>query len=331
MREAMACADVGDDVYGEDPTVNRLQELTADLLGKEAALFVASGTMGNLISLLAHCGRGDEVIAGDESHIWNYEQGGASALGGMVYHTVPTLADGRLALETLAAAVRNAQDAHQALAGVICLENTHNRRGGRVLPVDYMQEVARLAGRHGLPVHLDGARLANASVAHGLPMRAFAEHVTSVQIDLSKGLSAPVGGVVAGPRDFIARAHRARKAVGGGMRQAGVLAAAGIVALEQMVTRLAEDHDHARQLAGGLAQFPQIDIDPAGVETNIVVLRLGDTTWRPPDFIAALREQGVLVGGFPPDRIRMVTHYGIERADIEAALMAVQRVLAASV
>ncbi len=331
MREAMARAEVGDDVYGEDPTVNRLQELAAEMLGKEAALFVASGTMGNLVALLAHCGRGDDIILGDESHIFHYEQGGASALGGMVFHTVPTAPNGELPLVAIQGAIRDPGDPHDALPGAICLENTHNRRGGAVLSLDYLREVRALAGSHDLPVHLDGARLPNAAVALGVPMRAIAEHVTSVQLDLSKGLAAPVGGVVAGPRAFIARALRARKVLGGGMRQAGVIAAAGIVALETMVERLAEDQAHARLLAEGLAEMPQIAIDLDRVQSNIVIFRLRDPAWSSAAFVGALREQGVLTGELGDGRVRMVTHYGISRADIAATLDAVRRVFATSV
>lgn len=327
MRAAMASAEVGDDVYGEDPTVNRLQERAAEILGKEAALFVASGTMGNLVSLLAHCGRGDEVILGDESHIFHYEQGGASALGGLVYHTLPTARDGRLALADIVNAIRDASNPHYALPGVICLENTHNRCGGTVLDLDYLAAVAALAAEHGLPLHLDGARLPNAAIALGVPMRDITQHVTSVQLDLSKGLAAPVGGVVAGSRAFIARAYRARKVVGGGMRQAGVIAAAGIVALDQMVERLADDHRNARRLAEGLVSFPQLAVDIDTVQTDIVVFRLRDRSWTPASFTAALRKHGVLIGGFGDDRLRMVTHYGVESADIDTTLAAVGRAL----
>ena len=328
MRAAMSHADVGDDVYGEDPTVNRLQHLAAQLLGKEAALFVASGTMGNLVSLLVHCGRGDDLILGDESHIFHYEQGGASALGGIVYHTVPTTERGELPISAIRKAIRPRHDAHAALPGAICLENTHNRCGGAVLALDYLAEVKALADEHGLPVHLDGARLANAAVALDVPLRDITEHVTSVQLDLSKGLAAPVGGVVAGSHEFIRRAHRARKLVGGGMRQAGVIAAAGIVALEQMVDRLAEDHANAQLLAEGLAGIPQMDIDPAAVQTNIVVFRLQPGACTPGELIDALREQGILIGGFGDGRLRMVTHYGISRADIDATLVVTRRVFA---
>ena len=326
MREAMARADVGDDVYGEDPTVNRLQELAAEMLGKEAALFVVSGTMGNLVSLLAHCGRGDEIILGDESHIFRYEQGGASALGGMIYHTLPTGPDGQLELARIQNAIRDSRDAHQPVTGAICLENTHNRCGGMVLPLEYLRQVKALADSHVVPLHLDGARLPNAAVGLGVSLQTITAHVTSVQLDLSKGLAAPVGGLVAGSRAFIARAHRARKVLGGGMRQAGIIAAAGIVALTEMVDRLAEDHDNARRLAEGLAEIPQIVISPEHVQTNIVVYSLRDPYWTPQAFIAALREEGMLIGGFGDHRLRLVTHYGVERDDVDRALLAVRRV-----
>ena len=316
----MAQAAVGDDVYGEDPTVNRLQELAAEMLGKEAALFVASGTMGNLVSLLAHCGRGDELILGDEAHIFRYEQGGASALGGIAYHTLRTSPQGELALDDIRQAMRDTRDAHQPRTGAICLENTHNRCGGRVLSLEYHRAVKALADEREVPVHLDGARLPNAAVALGVSMDAITQHVTSVQLDLSKGLAAPIGGVVAGPRDFIRRVHRARKVVGGGMRQAGVIAAAGIVALEQMVERMAEDHANARALAEGLAELPGMTIGPTAVETNIVIFRLTDARHTPASFIAALREAGVLIGGFGDERLRMVTHYGVSRADVDRTL-----------
>lgn len=328
MRVAMAEAPVGDDVYGEDPSVNRLQALAATLLGKEAALFVASGTMGNLAALLAHGRRGDTLIVGDEAHIFHYEQGGASALGGMVFHTVPTEADGTLPLPALQKALRDPSNAHYALPGVICLETSHNRQGGVVLSLDYMRQVKALADAHGLPVHLDGARLPNAAVALGVSMAEIAQHVTTVQLDLSKSLAAPVGGVVAGPHDVIARVHRARKVLGGGMRQAGVIAAAGIVALTEMVERLADDHAHAQQLAAGLRAFPQIALTH-DVQTNIVVFRLTDPRWTPPQVVAGLREHGVLIGGFGDERLRMVTHYGIAHADVDATLDALGQVFAA--
>ncbi|RPJ53178.1 MAG: aminotransferase class I/II-fold pyridoxal phosphate-dependent enzyme, partial [Acidobacteria bacterium] len=246
MREAMAAAEVGDDVYGEDPTVNRLEKLAAGITGMDAALFVSSGTMGNLASLLAHCGqRGQEVILGDESHIYWYENGSASALGGLVMHPVRTNADGTLPIEALEAAIHSpAHDYHfyhYAPPGVICLENTHNRCGGTIVPPEYFEKVAEIAARHGLPVHLDGARLFNAAVASGCPLTDWTRHVSSVQLCLSKGLAAPVGSMICGSAAFVDRARRMRKLLGGGMRQAGVIAAPGILALTEMPGRLRED------------------------------------------------------------------------------------------
>src|SRR5829696_367643 len=272
MRAAMAAAEVGDDVFGDDPTVNELERRAAERVGMEAAVFVPSGTMGNLASLLAHCARGREVIVGDEAHIYHYEAGGASIVGGLVYHTVPTAPDGSLPVAGIAEAVRPATgNAHLAPAGVICLENTHNRLGGTVITPAYTAQVAALAQQHGLPVHLDGARIFNAAVAAGLPVSAWTEHVTSVQFCLSKGLGAPVGSVVAGPAYFVQEVRRMRKMLGGGMRQAGVIAAAGLVALDTMVDRLADDHANARLLAEALSGIQGLTIDPTRVQTNIVI------------------------------------------------------------
>jgi threonine aldolase len=278
MRQAMADAEVGDDVFGDDPTVNELEALAARMTGMEAGLFVTSGTMGNLASLLAHCQRGQEVVLGDESHIFHYENGSASALGGMVMHTVPTNADGTLPLEAIEAAIHlpshHYHFYHWAPPGVICLENTHNRCGGSVLQPSYFADVAAIARKHGLPIHLDGARLFNAAVASGRPVTDWTRHVTSVQLCLSKGLAAPVGSMICGPAAFVDRARRMRKILGGGMRQAGVIAAPGIVALTQMVDRLAEDHRNAKTLAEGVSRLPGITIDVAAVQTNIVIFSL---------------------------------------------------------
>jgi threonine aldolase len=327
MRHAMATAELGDDVYGEDPTVNRLEALAAELAGKEAAVFVASGTMGNLASLLAHCGRGQEAIVGDESHIYHYENGSASALGGIVYHPVKTAGDGTLPIAALEAAIRpaahNFHYYHYAAPGVICLENTHNRCGGRVLPPEYFAEVASLAARHGLPVHLDGARIFNAAVAMRQPITAWTRHVTSVQMCVSKGLGAPVGSMIVGSTDFVDRARRMRKVLGGGMRQAGVLAAPAILALTEMPSRLAEDHANARILADGVRALPGVTLDP--IETNIVVFHVGDEQVAEA-FASAMRDEGVLVSNFGGGRLRAVTHYGITREDCERASVIMQRV-----
>lgn len=324
MRRAMAEAEVGDDVYGEDPTVNRLEAIAAERMGMEAALFVPSGTMGNLISVLTHARRGQEIILGDQSHIFIHEAGGASALGGAIYHTVPTNDDGTLALEAIEQAIRPAHsDVHYAEAAAVCLENTHNRRGGAIVAPEYVAQVSALARARGLALHLDGARIFNAAVATGRPVTDWTRHVDSIQFCLSKGLAAPAGSIIASDRAFIARARRQRKMLGGGMRQVGVLAAAGIVALTTMVDRLAEDHAHAAALAGDLARIPGVRLDPPRVQTNIVIFTIPDG--RPvEEFLQAARREGVLVSGVGGRRIRAVTHHGITREDCARAARAIE-------
>jgi threonine aldolase len=326
MRWAMAEAEVGDDVFGEDPTVNRLQEMAAERLGKEDALFVASGTMGNLVALLTHCGRGDEIILGDQAHTFIYEAGGSAALGGIHPHPLPNRPDGTIDLSAIEEAIRP-DDIHCPRTRLICLENTHNRCSGAALTVEYTAQVGALARRRGLPLHLDGARIFNAAIALEVDAKELVRDADSVAFCLSKGLSAPVGSLLCGTADFVKEARRARKIVGGGMRQAGILAAAGIVALEEMVERLAEDHANARRLAAGLAEIPGLSLDPQKVQTNILYFELADsriTTW---EFIAGLEKEGVRLLSLGPRRLRAVTHYGIEAADIDAALAAVGRVV----
>jgi threonine aldolase len=329
MREAMAAAEVGDDVFGDDPTVNRLEALAAEITGKDAALFVASGTMGNLASLLAHGGRGRDVILGDESHIYHYENGGASALGGLVFRPVRTNADGTLPIDALRAAIHlpahNYHFYHYTRPGVICLENTHNRCGGRILSPEYFAEVAAVAAEHALPVHLDGARLFNAAVAAGRPITDWTQHVSSVQLCLSKGLSAPVGSLICGPAAFVDEARRMRKILGGGMRQAGVIAAPGIIALTGMVSRLADDHHNARILAAGVAVLAGVALDPPEVDTNIVIFRLPSAA-AAERCEEALGREGVLVSNFGGGRLRLVTHDGVTEADCRAAVDVIQRV-----
>ena len=332
MREAMAAAEVGDDVFGDDPTVNRLEALAAEMAGKEAAVFVTSGTMGNLASLLAHCGRGRDVILGDESHIYHYENGSASAFGGLVFRLVPTNADGTLPLDALRAAIHlPAHDYHYfhyTRPGVICLENTHNRCGGRVLAPEYFADVAALAAEHNLPVHLDGARLFNAAVAAGRPLTDWTRHVSSVQLCLSKGLSAPVGSLICGDAAFVREARRMRKMLGGGMRQAGVIAAPGILALTEMVERLADDHRNARILADGVTALPGVSLDPPEVDTNIVIFRVPGAAVAEA-YSTALEREGVLISDFGGGRLRLVTHDGITAADCHAAVAMMRRVWAA--
>lgn len=327
MRQAMFQAELGDDVYGEDPTVNRLEAMAAERLGKEAALFVPSGTMANLVCLLTHCGRGDEAIMGHLAHTFLFEAGSSSAVGGIHPRTVPNQPDGTLALADLEAAIRDPHNEHYPRSRLICLENTHNRCSGAVLSPGYMAQVRVLADRYGLAVHLDGARIFNAAVALGVAPSALARDADSVSFCLSKGLSAPVGSLVCGPAEFIRQARRQRKMLGGGMRQAGVLAAAGIVALETMVDRLAEDHANARRLAEGLACLPGIVLDPARVVTNIVLFGLTPDTLSAAEFVAGLAAQGVKMGAIGPHQVRAVTHYGIEAQDIEYTLAVARAIL----
>lgn len=319
MRAAIASAPLGDDVFGEDPTVNRLEALAAARLDKEAALFVASGTMGNLVSLLAHCGRGDEAIMGDAAHTYIYEQGGAAALGGIHPRALPTQPDGSLRLEDIAAAIRN-DDLHFPVSRLVCLENTHNRAGGAMLTPAYTAAVADLAHSRGLKLHIDGARIFHAAVAQGVDVQELARGADSITFCLSKGLAAPVGSVVCGEEAFIRRARRARKVLGGGMRQAGVLAAAGIMALEEMVARLAQDHANARLLAEGIAPLPGIQIDRDRVQTNIIIFSLDHPHLGPAELAARLRQRGVGVLTIGDQRLRAVTHYGIETAHILEAI-----------
>jgi len=326
MRKAMAEAEVGDDVFGEDPTVNRLEAMAAERMGKEAALFLVSGTMANLVSLLTHCGRGDEVIIGDRSHTFLYEAGGSASLGGIHHYALPNQPDGTLRQEDIEAAIR-ADNVHFPRTRLVCLENTHNRCGGAVLTPEYTDAVGDLAHRHGIRVYLDGARILNAAIALGVDVRELTQSVDAVGFCLSKGLSAPVGSVLCGDAAFVAEARRWRKVVGGGMRQAGVLAAAGIVALEQMVERLAEDHASARRLSRGIAALPGIAIDPEKVRTNIVVFEVTSDRISAAQLVVALLERSVKMIAFGPTQIRAVTHYGIDTADIETSIAAIRTVM----
>lgn len=331
MREAMASAPVGDDVYAEDPSVNRLQRTAAERLGKEAGLFVASGTMGNLVALLCHATRGDEAILGYESHIFQWEAGGLSALGGIHPHTLPTDDEGRMDPDRVEAAVRG-DDPHLPRTRLLLLENTFGGRGGTPLPGEYFSRMRKVADRHGMVVHLDGARLFNAAIALEVDADELTRDVDSVTFCLSKGLCAPVGSVLCGTRPFIDRARRVRKSLGGGMRQAGVLAAAGLVALETMIERLAEDHEHARSLARGLAGIEGIRVVPASVRTNIVHFELEPTTnLTPQDLEARLRERhGIRLSLYPPNLLRAVTHYWVGPAQVEALIEALRQTVTAA-
>jgi threonine aldolase len=328
MREAMYRAEVGDDVFGEDPTVNRLEELAAARMGKEAGLFVPSGSMGNNCGVLTHCQRGDQVVLGDRSHILLYEGGSTATFGGLPFRTLPNLENGALDPAQVERAIVPAS-LHTSGTGLLCLENTHNDCGGRVVTLEQMRRLSEIAHRKGVPVHLDGARVFNAALALGVPASEIASLADSVTFCLSKGLSAPVGSVLTGSREFIARARKTRKMLGGGMRQAGILAAAGIVALEQMVDRLAEDHANARRLAAGLAEIRGLHIDTATVETNMAFFSMAHADGTPVDiepFLQAAREAGVLGIGMGPGRVRTVTHYGITAEDIDTALSVFNRI-----
>ncbi|MBE0556780.1 MAG: low-specificity L-threonine aldolase, partial [Proteobacteria bacterium] len=326
MREAIFHADLGDDVFGEDPTINRLEAMAAERLGMEAALLVVSGTMGNATCVLTHCARGDEAILGDSSHIFLNEAGGMSALGGIFPHTIPNQPDGTLRLEAIEAAIR-ADNIHFPRTRLICLENTHNRCYGAPLTPEYTAAVTALAKRRGLLVHLDGARIFNAAVALGVDCRELTRGCDSVNVCLSKGLAAPVGSVICGSRAFIARARRVRKMLGGGMRQAGIIAAAGIVAIESMVDRLAEDHANARRLAEGIAAIEGLATDPARVQTNILYCDLAGGRFSDAEFIDRLAQRGLRLSHTGPARFRMLTHYGIGAADIDAALAILRDVM----
>ncbi|MFH1523903.1 MAG: low-specificity L-threonine aldolase [Chloroflexota bacterium] len=327
MREAMATAEVGDDVYGEDPTVNRLQEMAAELMGKEAGLFVASGTMGNLIAILVHCQRGDEAIMGTKAHTFLYEAGGISALGGIHSCQLPNQPDGSLALEDVESAIRP-NDLHQPVTRLICLENTQNRCGGVYQTPEYTRQVSEFANARGLFVHLDGARIFNAGVVQGVKAKDLAGPVDSVTFCLSKGLCAPVGSVLCGSKEFIHKAVRLRKMLGGGMRQAGILAAAGIVALEKMTERLSEDHARAKKLADGLRQVPGLVLDAGTPATNMVFFSLApDVQSTTEEVIDGLKKNGVLIGAEGERYFRLVTHYWIDDAGIEKTIAAFRDVL----
>jgi len=319
MRKAMADAELGDDVFGEDPTVRKLEQLAARRMGKEAALLVASGTMANLVCQLVHCGRGDEMILGDKSHVFYYEQGGSAAIGGIHSRTVPNQSDGTLLPADILSAIRP-DDIHFPRTRLIVLENTHNLCSGSPLTSDYLTQVAAISAENGLNLHVDGARIFNAAVALGVSPAELAAPADSISFCLSKGLSAPVGSMVCGSTEFIARARRMRKVLGGGMRQAGIIAAAGIVALEQMVERLAEDHENARRLASALDGIKGLSrMDPESVRTNILYLEV-DSDFSAPEVAHKLEKEGVRVLAKGTRHLRAVTHYGITAKDVDMAV-----------
>ncbi|KAF0111618.1 MAG: threonine aldolase [Chloroflexi bacterium] len=322
MREAMAKAEVGDDVYGEDPTINHLQEVAAAKIGKQAGLFVPSGTMGNLIAVLVHCQRGDEVIMGDLGHTFLFEAGGVSALGGVFPHTVKNQKDGTLQIEDIIGAFRP-NDVHHPVSKLLILENTHNRCGGVVLSRNYIEEVGELTHKHGLFLHIDGARIFNAAVAAGVDAKSLVETADSVTFCLSKGLCAPVGSVLCGTTEFINKARRLRKMLGGGMRQAGILAAAGLIALDKMVDRLAEDHLHAKTLAEGLAQIKGIEFEMGMPETNMVFFSLKpEVRLATSEIVTKLADNNIKIGVVGERCFRMVTHRWVTDEGIERTIQA---------
>ncbi|MDA2914034.1 low-specificity L-threonine aldolase [Acidobacteriia bacterium AH_259_A11_L15] len=325
MRRAMAEAEVGDDVYGEDPTVNRLEQRAAEVFQREAALFVPTGSMGNLICVRVHCDHGNEVICESRGHIFNFETASMSAIAGCLPRPVET-GDGILRWEHIEPAIRP-KVYYRAQTGLISLENTHNIAGGRVLPTEVQDEICERAHERGLPVHLDAARIFNAATALGKSVAEITRKVDSIMFCLSKGLGAPVGSMVVGTRPFIERGRVFRKMFGGGMRQAGVLAAAGLIALEKHPPLLARDHQKAKRLAEALAEFPGVRIDPKDVETNILVFDVSGTGSSAPELSAKLKQRGVLANAIDPKTMRMVTHLDVSEDDIEQAIRVLQEVL----
>lgn len=329
MRLAMFNAEVGDAGYGEDPTVNRLEVLAAKMLGKEDAAFVSSGCQGNLTALLAHCPRGHEVILGDRSDLYDFEAGSVSVVGGLILHPVSTELDGSLSLDNLRSAIRDRSDYQCAPPGAIVLENPHCQRGGRVLTASYIKEVRALANEHELALHLDGARFFNAAIASKKTPAEVAEDFDSVMFSLTKGLAAPFGSMVCGNRPFIERVRRYRKLLGGGLRQAGIMASAGIVALQTMVDRLSEDHRRAQLLAERIRAIPCIRLQPSVIETNMVFFQIERDGLSTPEFLAALSRQGVRMCTLSQGLVRAVLHYLITDDDVEATANAIQLVLQA--
>ena len=326
MRRAMAEAEVGDDVFGEDPSINRLQERAAEILGKEAGLFTASGTMSNLIATLTYCHRGDEIIMGDQAHIFWNESAGAAALAGAQPRLVPNDEQGRISPADVEAAIRPKTNIHFPPTTLVCLENTHNRCSGMVLTPEDTKGVADVAHAAGAAVHLDGARIFNAAVALEVPAEELVKDVDDVSFCLSKGLSCPVGSVICGTQEFIDQARRWRKMVGGGMRQAGVLAAAGLVAMDTMIDRLADDHANAKKLAVGLANIDGLSVDPERIQTNIVIFEVDPALATVQEFMGALDREGVKVSYPGEHTIRMVTHRHIDSGEIDQALSRVSNV-----
>ena len=327
MRRAMAEAEVGDDVYGEDPSINLLEQRAAEILGKEAGLLTASGTMSNLVAALTYCHRGDEIIMGDQAHMFWNESAGVSALAGAQVRLVPNDEQGRIDPEDLASAIRPRGNVHMPPTTLVCLENTHNRCSGAALTPQDTKRVADIAHEAGASVHMDGARIFNAAVALEVPPGELVKDVDDVSFCLSKALSCPVGSVLCGTEEFIGEARRWRKMIGGGMRQAGVLAAAGLVALDTMIERLADDHANARRLAQGLSEIEGLNVDPESIQTNIVIFEIEPSVGTAPQVLHALAEAGVKVTPSRAQTLRMVTHRQVNSGDVEDALSRVSGVI----
>lgn len=327
MMEAMASAPLGDDVLGDDPTVIRLEELAAAMTGKEAALLTPSGTMANLIGVMVHCGRGEEVILGNKSHTFVYEAGGISAYGSVHPHTLDNQPDGTLRLTDIETAIR-ADNIHFPRTRLVCLENTHNKCGGAVLKPDYLDAVGQLANAHNLAVHVDGARIFNAAVALGCDVKELTRSCDSLAFCLSKGLCCPIGSLLCGSAEFIGQARRLRKGLGGGMRQVGVIAAAGIVALETMIDRLADDHANARALAAGLAAIDGIKVDLNTVQTNMVYFSLEETAVADETLLTQAEAKGVSFLSLAPRNFRLVTHHGVTREDVDNTVKIIAGIVA---
>ena len=327
MREAMAEAEVGDDVYRDDPTVNRLEGIAAEMLGKEASIFVPSGTMGNLLALLVHCQRGDEVIVGNQSHIYLNEAGGMAAVGGIQACPVSNQKDGTLRLDDILASIRT-EDVHHPITRLICLENTQNICGGVPLSAEYTRQVGELARQHGLALHIDGARIFNSAVAQNVSVRDLVEPADSVMFCLSKGLASPIGSMLVSSQKFIVRARHLRKMLGGGMRQVGVIAAAGIISLEKMVSRLADDHARAKKLADGLRQIKGLCVDEGSPYSNMVYMNLADDVKMDSKQVCETAHPiGILLDAENSRRFRLVTHYWIDDSAVEKTIAAFQEIL----
>lgn len=322
MRKASYEAELGDDVYGEDPSVNLLEQKAAEILGKEAALFVTSGTQGNQIAVLTHCQPGNEIILESEAHLFYYEGAAISAFAGVQPRTIKGNRGAMNPLE-VEAAIRD-EDIHAPETGLICIENTHNRAGGAIIPIDNMKSIYEVATKHGIPVHLDGARLFNAAVALNKPVTEFTQYTTTVQICLSKGLGAPVGSILAGSEEFIKKARKWRKRLGGGLRQVGVLAAPGYIALTEMVDRLAEDHENAKRLSDGLSQIPALSL-VNNVDTNIVLVDISKLNMAASEFLEILKGDGILAVAFGPTMIRFTTHFDVKQEQIEEVITKISK------